>query len=75
MNKLEVDHYESASNASPKEYSHTDGQEVYDFNDKARVRRVVRSIDLKILPLCAFMYLLNCASPHAYSPQSVRDNC
>ncbi|KAK3675921.1 hypothetical protein LTR78_004113 [Recurvomyces mirabilis] len=59
MDKLEVDHYESASNASPKGDSQIDGQEVYDFNDKARVRRVVRSIDLKILPLCAFMYLLN----------------
>ena len=59
MDKLEVDHYESASNASPKGDGHFDGQEVYDFNDKARVRRIVRRIDLKILPLCAFMYLLN----------------
>lgn len=28
-------------------------------DDKARARRIVRQMDLRILPLCAFVYLLN----------------
>ncbi|KAK5723584.1 hypothetical protein LTR15_005283 [Elasticomyces elasticus] len=61
MEKQEVVHHEASGDGSPvskrsEALSIDDG---IDLNDKKRARRLVRKMDLHILPLCAWIYLLN----------------
>ncbi|KAK3640116.1 hypothetical protein LTR56_012092 [Elasticomyces elasticus] len=62
MEKQEVVHHEASGDGSPvstrsEAFNINDG---IDLNDKKRARRLVRKMDLHILPLCAWIYLLVC---------------
>ena len=58
-NKTDIKHDESTS-ASPTRKAEEPTLESADHvEDKQRSRRLVRTMDLRILPLCAWIYLLN----------------
>ncbi|EOD51663.1 putative mfs transporter protein [Neofusicoccum parvum] len=62
MEKPDVTLVENASDASPKRQDDAaleDGDSSPDLNDAGRAHRLVRRMDLHILPLCAWVYLLN----------------
>ncbi|KAI5361634.1 Putative major facilitator superfamily, MFS transporter superfamily [Septoria linicola] len=55
---LEAVHAEDAGDRSPTPKDDPNDQGVF-VEDKQRARKLVRRMDLHILPLCAFLYLLN----------------
>ncbi|EME40314.1 hypothetical protein DOTSEDRAFT_137424 [Dothistroma septosporum NZE10] len=56
--KVDVVHAEHSSDVFPEHVEEKAPERVF-IEDKKRSRQLVRKMDLRILPLCAFMYLLN----------------
>ncbi|KAK3634808.1 hypothetical protein LTR56_015089 [Elasticomyces elasticus] len=59
MEKQEVVHTEASGDGSPQPSDTLKIEDGIDLNDKKRARKLVRKMDLHILPLCAWIYLLN----------------
>jgi hypothetical protein len=58
-NKTDVKHDESTSPSPNRKVEEPSLESGGHVEDKQRSRRLVRAMDLRILPLCAWIYLLN----------------